>query len=691
MRMSALWKKTRFGSLLWLGVLMLALPAAAASAEKAPANFAQVLDGFDKLLFAGKYAEAAAHVKSAAATFATGPTAAQHKAATAIAAYLVKCDAARAAALKKLAGKKISVRYKSGALMTGVFKSISGDILRMTVRYKLGAGWTESPRKVALKDLAAGELDRLLPCPAPGSADEHVAAAITALGRDDFEAAEAALKAGGASALAARYDARLKAIRKARAEQLAAAAWQQLAAQARSTFQEAQAKLFLAELQGFEQKWGATNFATGKQDEIKKLRGKAKSATNGGTPGSTRWPQLLRSRTPLGRRAAIAKYGGSAATEKTVEAALAWLARHQEKDGSWNHAKFGGRSSFKVTTGCTALAMLAMLGAGNTDTHGKYAANVKRAQNWLMTKQRDNGGIADGDGTSHMAGVGYCHPMSSLALAESLAMGGDRRLVAAVAKAVKYSVEVFQNPNGGWRYSPKSKGDTSVTAWFVAHLVAARRAGLKVPASGFAGAATYFKKATRDDGSLGYTARSKSGKATMTAAAAFARRQMGIPASDPSLVKGMAVCLKYLPDWEKASRRDGRVGTGQSLYYWYHATNAMFQLGGKSWGQWNAAVIPALTKNQRRGGPVDGSDKDVDGSWDPQDSSDKAGGRIYTAAMGALILETYYRYKPLGKVPDTPAGPIATEPATPEPVKPEPPKPEPDKPNLDIPGDEEPG
>jgi len=84
------------------------------------------------------------------------------------------------------------------------------------------------------------------------------------------------------------------------------------------------------------------------------------------------------------------------------------------------------------------------------------------------------------------------------------------------------------------------------------------------------------------------------------------------------------------------------------MYYWYYGTLAMFQMGGKSWKQWNAKMKAALLPNQRKGGPVDGSLQDVDGSWDPVSWLCRhSGTRVYTTAVNALSLEVYYRYLPM--------------------------------------------
>ncbi|MHC4914591.1 MAG: hypothetical protein ACYTGB_03785, partial [Planctomycetota bacterium] len=65
-----------------------------------------------------------------------------------------------------------------------------------------------------------------------------------------------------------------------------------------------------------------------------------------------------------GRKRAVKRFGGSKATESAVEAALAWLARHQEPAGNWDSKKYG--SKWRYDVGMTGLAMLAFLGAGYT-------------------------------------------------------------------------------------------------------------------------------------------------------------------------------------------------------------------------------------------------------------------------------------------------------------------------------------
>jgi hypothetical protein len=133
----------------------------------------------------------------------------------------------------------------------------------------------------------------------------------------------------------------------------------------------------------------------------------------------------------------------------------------------------------------------------------------------------------------------------------------------------------------------------------------------------------------------------------MTAAGMACRQFMGVPSQDPLLKGGAKLLLRQTPQWQDARAHFSSRDRG--FYYWYYGTLCMFQMGGESWKTWNKDMKKALLENQRKGGPLDGSIKDVDGSWDPHTPIEKYGGRVMTTAMGALTLEVYYRYKPIHK------------------------------------------
>ena len=66
----------------------------------------------------------------------------------------------------------------------------------------------------------------------------------------------------------------------------------------------------------------------------------------------------------------------------------------------------------------------------------------------------------------------------------------------------------------------------------------------------------------------------------------------------------------------------------------------MNQWGGEHWKQWRKSIEQALLPHQRMEDPED----NFYGSWDPVGPWGEDGGRVYSTAVGALILEVYYRY-----------------------------------------------
>jgi hypothetical protein len=289
------------------------------------------------------------------------------------------------------------------------------------------------------------------------------------------------------------------------------------------------------------------------------------------------------------------------------------------------------------------LALLAFLGAGYTDRSGKFADNVKRAQTWLMSQQKPNGGIYEREGSESL---GYNHSIAGLALAEAYGMTQDPRLGEVAQKAVDYSINVHQAPYSGWRYTPKQAADTSVTGWFVMQLKSAKIAGLRVDGAGFQGAHAFLDSVTKSDGTVGYT-RDRRYCPAMTSVGMVSRQFMGTPNTEPALTKGADYLLRSLPSWESAKSNNGDRDGDLGFYYWYYGTLAMFQQGGQVWNSWNEALKPTLINNQCKGGPLDGSVNDKDGSWDPVSWTDRMGGRVFTTAVGALCLEVYYRYLPM--------------------------------------------
>ncbi|MEX0679462.1 MAG: prenyltransferase/squalene oxidase repeat-containing protein [Pirellulales bacterium] len=344
------------------------------------------------------------------------------------------------------------------------------------------------------------------------------------------------------------------------------------------------------------------------------------------------------------RKAMVGGYGGTKASERAVAAALNWLARHQNADGSWSLNGFAqyckgqpcnGGGSSKSDIAATAMGLLPFLAAGQTHTQarGPYRRNIQAGLNWLISKMKKDGDLRD-DGNM------YAHGLAAITLCEAYALTKDSRLGLAAQNAI-FFIEKAQIPGtGGWHYGipPQATlGDTSVVGWQLMALKSAQMAGLNTNAPTFDGAKKWLKKVTKSKtgGLFAYNPMSGA-TASMTSVGLLCTQYMGATRDDPAIREGMAYLMRNLPDIQ---RRD--------IYYWYYATQVMHNVPGPEWDSWNRQMRRVLIDTQVKDGCAAGS-------WDPgEPTSDKhrePGGRLMSTSLSCLTLEVYYRYLPLYKL-----------------------------------------
>ncbi|HYF50799.1 MAG TPA: zf-HC2 domain-containing protein [Planctomycetota bacterium] len=353
-----------------------------------------------------------------------------------------------------------------------------------------------------------------------------------------------------------------------------------------------------------------------------------------------------------GRKLMVKRHGGSQASENAVDAALRWLAYHQEPDGHWDTKKYSAEQN--VDAGITGLALLAFLGAGHTEKVGAYKDNVRRAVQWIISQQEQDGSIGKKYKEYWHVGYAYHHAICGLALAEAAGMARVPATMAAAQKAVDYTTEIHQRGEGSekraWRYRPNTEkpdapeADASASGWFVMQLKSAKVAGLKVNHMSLDGALKYFDSIEVKTEVNGYKGgrfpyhKGLQPQLNPTAIGMLSNLFLG---RKPSELHGGAEYLcQNLPDWNP-KLADGVNGRTFPMYYTYYGTLTMFQIGGDHWKKWNTAMQNMLIPKQRKDG-------DEAGSWDPMGGADdKMSGRVYMTAMGALCLEVYYRYQVL--------------------------------------------
>lgn len=324
----------------------------------------------------------------------------------------------------------------------------------------------------------------------------------------------------------------------------------------------------------------------------------------------------------------VAKFGGNDASEAAVANALKWLAAHQLPDGGWSFGQIGrcthpGSLGNKARNGATAMALLPFLGAGQTHIEGEYKGTVKRGLYYLMANQNpQTGSFHEGGGTM------YSHGLCAIVLCEAYALTHDKALMAPAQGSLNFIVYAQDPVGGGWRYSPRTPGDTSVVGWQLMALKSGHMAYLNVPAVTINKSIRFLDAVQADSGAMyGYTSPGK-GPAT-TAVGLLSRMYLGWKKDHSALQRGVEYLAKRGP-------------SKNNMYFNYYATQVMRHGGGDKWKAWNTELRDHLVDTQSK----EGFEK---GSWHlgGGDHGSERGGRLYTTAMATMILEVYYRHMPI--------------------------------------------
>ncbi|MCA9221046.1 MAG: terpene cyclase/mutase family protein, partial [Planctomycetales bacterium] len=236
------------------------------------------------------------------------------------------------------------------------------------------------------------------------------------------------------------------------------------------------------------------------------------------------------------KQVALTQTGGDAETEAAVQAALRFLAESQRRDGAWDPRASGagverrplGESRFgagtKSTSGLTGLALLAMMGAGNTHMSGDYADNVYRGLAYLIQNQNPDGSLS-GEATIYAAS--YCHSMAALSVCEAAVMTGDASAIESSRRAIDHTIRMQHPVTGGWRYTRGDPGDLSQLGWQAMVLDAGKRAGISIRRDNVAGVARFLRSVRAGSGGLACYRPGEATSRTMTAEALATRLLIG--------------------------------------------------------------------------------------------------------------------------------------------------------------------
>jgi hypothetical protein len=372
-------------------------------------------------------------------------------------------------------------------------------------------------------------------------------------------------------------------------------------------------------------------------------------------------------RSPMRRLEVSEQHGATEASERAVEMGLDFLARYQFPDGHWSLDAFpraalpegadAAPGQMRADTAATGLALLAFLGAGYTHVDNRHRTVVARGLDWLIANQQPAGQLFTLPTDADRAARSYAHGIGAIALSEAYGMTRDPKLRGPAGGAIAFIFDSQHPTLGGWRYT-KSEGattwnresDTSVSGWQLMALKSAQMAGLEVPSQVMRRVDHWLDLAQTEGGSryiynpyAGNGAEQRLGREpnrAMTAEGLLMRMYLGWDRRNPAMIAGADYLKENLPE---ISTRDPSL---RDVYYWYYATQVMFQMQGDHWTTWNGRLRPLLETTQVPNGPLAGS-------WHPErpvpDRWAHAGGRLYVTTLNLLMLEVYYRYLPLFK------------------------------------------
>ncbi len=351
-----------------------------------------------------------------------------------------------------------------------------------------------------------------------------------------------------------------------------------------------------------------------------------------------------------GREAKLLKYGGSEETENAVMLGLQWLLDHQDENGKWDADHFTkhcprddvcrntGHPQYDV--GTTALALTAFVAQGD-ELPPQWNQAAEKAVEYLISQQKPEGNFGP-----EKASFMYNQAMATYALTQYYQLKPEEEVREALVRSLRFITQA-QQPGGGWNYTSgqNNRNDLSITAWQILAVNACRDAGFSFPEPALAQAA----------GCIGNLIDARKGTAT------YADRGIGAGKNRPGLIPAALLALllctgttdtpthrsladvlmRNLPDPNSLSSWNY---TGQSYYYWYYGSLALFYLkSAEHWKPWNRRLKETLLALQEKTGHARGS-------WRPEPNwIGNTGGRVYSTAIAILTLEIYYRISLAGE------------------------------------------
>ncbi len=334
--------------------------------------------------------------------------------------------------------------------------------------------------------------------------------------------------------------------------------------------------------------------------------------------------------------------GGTPACEDAVSKSLQWFMANQNADGSWG---------VRDKPAMTGFALLAYFGHCETPLSEVYGESCMKGIVYLVNLAIKN----DGKMANNFTANSWCyqHAIATYALGEAATFCKDLKinvpsLMEMTEKAGQYVID-NQNPNGGWAYlygtDSRSHTDVSVAGWQIQALKACSHTGIKFKGldRSIVKGLDYVNGCQNPNGGYGYS-NNKSpagGKDyfTLTGVGMLCNQMWG---------KGTRSEVKKAADYVSSNTKFDFNSEHCDLYGHYYESQAMMQLGGKYWKEYNDLFRDQILNNQKEDGswkiPGGGKDKKSIRAGGAEFLDGGKDGEVYRNALCTLMLEVYYRF-----------------------------------------------
>jgi hypothetical protein len=337
--------------------------------------------------------------------------------------------------------------------------------------------------------------------------------------------------------------------------------------------------------------------------------------------------------------------------ETSVDRGLEWLALQQAEDG-----RFPGDDPFQPAI--TSMAVMAFLSRGHLPEQGRYAQQLSKAIDFVLSTQRRMGEFSllpvEPPATHLMPGQTstYNHSIAGLMLGEVYGMTSgprSRRIEVALHRALTYHRDVqvrkkrVASDLGGWRYGfpdgPDADSDLSVTGWALMFLRSARNAEFDVPRQQFDQGLDFVERCYEPD-----TKQHEQG--------VFRYRPVASEPPNPGhlTLANTASAMLSLLLGGRENKESVIVGTrwfmareyprpGQIGYFYlstYYSSQAMAQVGGDAWNK----VFPQIARNLL-------DEQAANGCWPSAAVAERKFGSAYTTSLAILALTPPYQLLPI--------------------------------------------